>query len=1004
MIQFVIMPIPSPVAEDVAFGQWLKRRRQELDLTQDRLAELTGYAGPTIQKIERGERKPSRDLAKRLADVLAIPYDEREAFLRSARGPITPEPTTPTAEAKAKPVSLPLLLTHIQPPPLRRQLVARQRLSERIEYGYGGTITLVVAPAGWGKTTLLSMWIAGLPTADRRRVAWLALDHGETEPIRLLRYVIAALQQAAPGIGEAALAVLETPQPALEAALMLLLNNLAEQPHPLVLILDDYHVLRVPALHQILTFLVEHLPSQLHLIIASRENPPLPLSRLRARGQLHELRADDLRFTAEESADLLASMGLQLAPQAITALEQRLEGWAAGLQLTALALRDQHDQSSFIDGFIESHRLALDYLAEEVLEHLPNHVMTFLLQTSILDRLCGPLCDAVMGVREVVLVPGPRPLDPDSYSQLILEDLERANLFLIPLDETQMWYRYHHLFGALLRARLERGANPAMVRELHSRAANWHAAQQLWQEALAHAQHGQQWDIAAKALLAIGDDLMVGGAFERLSELIERLPEHVRAQHPRLLMLQGLCASKNYRQVEAYTLLSQAAALFEAQGDRTERSEALVHIADAQRSIGEFAAAYATLQEALSGPLPPLARMNGLISRSYEALAAGDWQAAQAARNAALSLASQHPDPRLQFELAINGHPSLFLILPGSVELAERFRRIAADWDVPALSPVRAMLLWVEGYTRLLGGDPAAAIERIDEALHISNQLGGLAKIDIDPGVQLVLIKVIVGDLEAANKQMASVLRLLEQPSVKDFTRQFGTMYGYIRGWLAIQQGRIAEAHDAAGEIERGAHAQEWPISPATRLLLRGLLAIEAGDSSTAQTQLQAAIAEQQRFADAMIIGDGRVALAYSLLQAGNERAAVDLFAKALDEHVQRGTPGVLLLSGPRYARPLLQLAHGSGLHVPIVERLLQALGTAPAISPVPALDGPDALTPREREVLQLLAQGAGNQAIASALIISLHTTKTHVARILDKLGAQNRTEAVVLARQRGLV
>lgn len=1009
--------VPVDPQSVASFPQWLKRRRQERDLTQDQLAELTGYATPTIQKIERGERKPSRDLAVRLAEALAIPHNQWDAFIRLARAPVVSKTPTPTAVPSPQSASLPLLRTHIQPPPLRRHLVPRQRLSNRLDFAAGGTITLLVAPAGWGKTTLLSAWVSALSAHDRQRVAWLALDMGETEPLRLLRYVIAALQQVKPQLGNGAQALLDTPQPALQAALMLLINDLAELPQSLALILDDYHALRTPSVHAILLLLVEHLPAQLHLIIASREDPPLPLSRLRARNQLHEIRAADLRFTHEEATSLLGSMGLELAPHAIAALDQRLEGWAAGLQLTALALRDQHDQICFIDSFVGSHRLALEYLAEEVLEQLPNHTLTFLLQTSILDRMCGPLCDAVMGVmiddeplaadrthNAEAVTHLPSSIATNSYSRLLLEDIERANLFLVRLDETGTWYRYHHLFGALLRARLERGANPTLVRELHGRAARWYAAHHLWPDALAHAQHGEQWDIAAQALLVIGDDLMIVGAFDRLSGLIERLPEQVRAAHPRLLTLQGLCASKNYQYERSYRLLTQATALFETQGDQIGRSEALVHLADAQRSLGRYADAYATLQEALSSPLPPITRLNGLLSRSYEAVAAGDWQSAAVARDAALSLVSQHAERLLQFELALNGHPSIFLVLPGSVALAERFCRSVAQWDVPALSPVRAMLHWVEGYLHLLRGDPAAAIGRITEALHLSDQLGGLAKIDLDPGAQLVLLKGIIGDLEGANERMIAVNRALQHPSVNGFVRLFGAVYGYMRGWLAIQQGQFAEAHAVSREVERDAHGQEWPYSPVMRTLLRGLLAIEVGDMFTAQIELRSVVDQQHRFVDSLIVGDARMPLAYSLLRAGNERGALHVLADAFNNQIERGTPGILLLTGRRYAVPLLHLAHAHNLHAPLAERLLGAFGETGATRSSKPSDDLDALTSREYEVLQLLAHGAGNQHIADTLVISLHTAKKHVARILAKLGVENRTEAIIRARQRGLI
>jgi LuxR family transcriptional regulator, maltose regulon positive regulatory protein len=1018
------------------FPEWLKRRRQELDLTQDRLAELVGYASPTIQKIERGERRPSRELAARLADALEIPAEERATFLRLARSPSEPGLAQVTGDTHGQAVAVqagwkrapalpspvgPLLRTRIQPPPPRRQGIPRPRLAACLDHDQGGTVTLVVAPAGWGKTTLLSLWIAGLPPEERRWVTWLAIDQSDSEPVRLLRYVIATLQQAEPTLGAAAQALLDTPEPALHVALALLINDLAGLTHPVRLIFDDYHLLRAPAAHQVLTFLVEQLPQQLLLIITTRENPPLPLSRLRARGQLHEIRAADLRFTTDEAAHLLNdTMGLTLDPQAIAALEQRTEGWAAGLQLAALALRGQGDQAGFIHNFIGSHRLVLDYLAEEVLDRLPGHIHTFLLQTSILDRLCGPLCDAVLGVGswgsgdgEHASSPNPQPVIPNlqAYSQLILDDLERANLFLVPLDETRSWYRYHHLFGEVLRAQLQRGANPAVVKGLHGRAAAWFAAQGLWHDVLLHAQAAQQWDLAGQALERIGNELMLQGAFGRLSQLIDS--SAWPARHPRLLLLQGLCEAKNFNMPAAQALLTQSAALFESTGDVAGRGEALLHLADCQRSSGGFAAAHATLQEALAAPLPPGTRINALISRAYEALAIGDWPGSRAAWDAALELAVANDDRWLRLELTINAH-SIVLVLPGGVDWGQRLCRLAASWHIPALSPIRAALAWVEGYTHLLRGDLAEASVQIDHAMQINTQLGGIAKITLDAGFYQGVVAALHGDLETAERRLGALSDLIAQPALAVYARAWTALYYYFLGWLRISQGRLNEANAIADEMEDIANPHEWPTSRSARLLLRGLLAVEAGDSGTAESLLRIAVGEQQRFADSYIMGDARVLLAYNFLRAGRTSAALAPLAEALDAHVQRGTPGVLLLVGASVAGPLLRLAHDHHIQRATVERLLHALGeavppdstTPPAqrVPPPTSADAPDVLTPREHEVLRLLASGASNQTIAEALVISLPTAKTHVAHILDKLGAANRTEAVACARDRGLI
>ena len=334
----------------------------------------------------------------------------------------------------------PILATKLYIPPSRRSLVLRPRLVERLNDGLaaGNRLTLISAPAGFGKTTLVCEWVAGCG----RPVAWLSLDAGDSDPSRFLTYLIAALQTVAPGVGGGVLAVLQSPQPPpLESTLTALLNDVTGIERDVVLVLDDCHVLDGKPLDDALAFLVEHLPPQLHLVIATREDPTLPLARLRARSQLTEVRGADLRFTPDEAAEFLRQvMGLDLSTDEIAALEARTEGWIAGLQLAAISLQGRADAAGFIRSFAGSHHFVLDYLVEEVLGRQPELVQAFLLRTSILDRLCGPLCDAVL-------------LDASAPGQETLEYLERANLFIVPLDNERRWYRYHHLFADLLRQR-----------------------------------------------------------------------------------------------------------------------------------------------------------------------------------------------------------------------------------------------------------------------------------------------------------------------------------------------------------------------------------------------------------------------------------------------------------------------------------------------------------------------------------------------------------------------
>ena len=350
----------------------------------------------------------------------------------------------------------PLLETKLYVPKWRAGLVPRARLIERLDQGIERKLTLISAPAGFGKTTLLAEWLAGTPATERPE-AWVSLDQSDNDPTFFWAYFIAALQTVESGVGENAVTLLHSRQPPpIESLLGTLINEISAIQDRFALILDDYHAIDSQSIHGAVSFLIDHLPPQMHLVIASRADPPLPLARLRGRGELTELRAADLRFTSDEaSAFLNQATGIDLKADDVAALETRTEGWIAGLQLAALSMRGQEDVPGFIEAFAGDDRYIADYLVEEVLQRQPEHVRSFLLQTSILDRLSGPLCDVVTG---------------QENGKRMLEALERGNLFVVPLDDKRQWYRYHHLFADVLHARLmeedpDQIPNPALARE-----------------------------------------------------------------------------------------------------------------------------------------------------------------------------------------------------------------------------------------------------------------------------------------------------------------------------------------------------------------------------------------------------------------------------------------------------------------------------------------------------------------------------------------------------------
>ena len=430
-----------------------------------------------------------------------------------------------------------ILTTKLYRPPVRQQCILRPRLLDLMNRGLDRGLTLVCAPAGFGKTTLVSAWAAHCT----QPIAWLTLDAGDSDPHVFLAYLAAALRSVNPTLGESALPFLQSQQPPPpEAILSVLLNDIAAAAQAFTLVLDDYHAVESPAVDGVLQFLVKNLPRSLHLIIASREDPPLPLARLRAGGRLAEVRVDDLRFTHEEAAALLnQAMGLALAEPDLATLESRTEGWIAGLHLAALSLQGRQETAAHIQAFSGSHRFVLDYLVEEVLQRQPPDIQSFLLRTSILDRLCGPLCEVVMQGES------DPPQLPPGQGQAILHSLERANLFLIPLDAEQRWYRYHTLFRDLLRQQLQQVANartdatlPAgatsSIAAYHQRASRWFAENGLDVEAFQHAVLAGD-DVQA-ARLALGQEMPLHfrGAVTPVLNWLASLPPSTLQANPAL--------------------------------------------------------------------------------------------------------------------------------------------------------------------------------------------------------------------------------------------------------------------------------------------------------------------------------------------------------------------------------------------------------------------------------------------------------------------------------------
>jgi LuxR family maltose regulon positive regulatory protein len=943
--------------------------------------------------------------------------------------------------------SLQLLATKLYMPRARPDLVARPRLFARLDAGLHGMLTLVCAPAGFGKTTLLAEWLqrndelgtmndeeqlqalhrSSLIT-DRFNVAWLSLDSGDNDPARFWSYAITALDSLHPGMGRSALALLQAPQPPpIETIVTTVLNALSasgSQPHatgPDVFVLDDYHVIETQAIHQAMSFLIEHLPPTLHLVIATREDPPLALARLRARSQLHELRAAQLRFTKAEAAALLIdTMGLPLSDAEITPLEARTEGWAAGLQLAALALQDRKDYRRFLEAFTGSNRFVADYLVDEVFACQPPHLQQFLLQTSILDRMCGPLCDAILLGRTENGHPQGRPTtdreEPGSqflvlgsgeaYSQLLMQELERANLFLVPLDDDRRWYRYHHLFGEMLRHRLARN-EPGMVPELYRRASAWFEQQSLPGEAIEHAILAQDFESAARLVEDHGESVWMHGGLATLLRWLTALPDAAFETRPRLALNHAfILAVMDYFTLAERRLAAAERALYAAPVHDAQLlgQAAVVRGGIALQTDMPVEITLAACRQALELLPQSSATWRGLaemfLGVGYYAQA-GDLAAAAQALTEAHRISINAGDPFGASNLV--GHMPIILEIGGRLRESERLSRknlqLAAEpfWQgVPLAAYARFSLSRVlYEYNELLEAREllTAAIQQV-EAWALKRPL-------VIASVILARVQQALGEPALAREAMARAVAIIQ----KDDLKQTFSQWAAYRARLQLAQGDIEAAAQWAQEVEPTIHGALNP-------------ALEFKHITLAQIYLaQRRLSDAQHLLDRLLLPAqaagrmGRV-LEIEILQAltaaalGQRTEALTTLERALSLAAPEGYVRIFVDQGPEMAA-LLQEAYQRGMAREYVEKLLAAF-------PDFGLDGEnqianpqsknlnliEPLTARELEVLRLIADGASNGVIAQTLIVSLGTVKKHVNNIFGKLHVQSRTQAIARAHE----
>jgi len=927
-------------------------------------------------------------------------------------------------------MDIPILITKLHLPVRRPDLVSRPRLLAQLDAGLRQhrKLTLISAPAGYGKTTLVTDWLHGQAEA---RFAWLALDEADNDPQRFLDYVLSALQRVEPACGEGARSLLHGPQSASgTACLTLLLNDLATLEVPLILVLDDHHVIRSPEVHELLDFLLAHAPGTLCLVLLTREDPPLALSRLRARGQLTELRAADLRFTHEEATTFFReTLGLTLDAEAVATLETRTEGWVASLQLAGLALQSQVEQQTFLAQFGGSHRYVIDYLLDEVLRHQPPAVRNFLTCTSILERLCAPLCDALLddaalgdGEQKVATAdslqeteatsegeqsPPHTPklrlgdgISTPSPSAAILQTLEKANLFLVPLDAHRTWYRYHHLFADALRS----GLAPDTAQALHQRAAHWFAGQGLRQEAIQHALAAGDFSTAAAWIADASETLIRNGRIVTLLGWLDAMPVGTLNAHPILAAAKAmaLLLTGQMQEVQAYiTALEQTQAARDPalQGKLLALRAWLIDARGGARVPDTAEKALDLIPEQAT-----LFRILALIPLAHARTAAGDIVGSTQALRDAYRIAEADAQPfaalgalaNLAFNLLEQGSRREALAL---CEAALSRYVDAQGQPLPALG-----LVYLPMATAHYIGDNLEQAERYArEGLALCRMLFSDTMAGGDSERVLAQVHFARGDPDAAFAVLEQAQRAVEQQGMT----QVALTLAATEARLRLRQGDVAV-------VEAWLDSLGQPTPPQVQLAyMDWLLATQRWDEAEALLEERAQqLEDSEQFGRLVYIrllqvqasaGQGQRAEALAYLEDAVARAAPEgyrrIFLDAPTE-VQMLLPHVQTTSaGTEISQFVADLLSRSGY---------EALAIAGAPDPeAAALDSAyelDPLSERELEVLGLIAAGLSNREIAERLYISIGTVKRHAHNIYSKLQANSRTQAVARARELGII